>query len=280
MVPTPVKPTLHPEKLSGTDDAPRTPVENVSYQGFVNAVRKDGVLVFDAAAALARERPSGTSPLYLAWDTHWRPETAEAAARHLFAFIRNTSTCRHARQSATRPSSTTSRASGYRWTVEPADQPVLPARTSADPPNLDADRRAVAPDAAADVLVLGDSFSNIYSVGGMGWGESAGLVEQLSFEMQRPVDRLARNDNGAFASRDMLAAEIRRGRDRLAGKRVVIFQFAARELSFGDWKIVQFEMGDVVTRPRLLCAPTRSGPECYGHRTRNRPCPKTRNSAL
>jgi hypothetical protein len=31
----------------------------------------------------------------------------------------------------------------------------------------------------------------------------------------------------------------RAGDDRLAGKRVVIYQFAARELMFGDWKVYE-----------------------------------------
>ena len=86
----------------------------------------------------------------------------------------------------------------------------------------------------ADVLVLGDSFANIYSLESMGWGTSAGLVEQLSYELRRPVDRLVQNDAGAYATRDMLQ---RAGPERLAVKKVVIWQFAARELAFGDWKV-------------------------------------------
>jgi len=99
------------------------------------------------------------------------------------------------------------------------------------------------PDETADVLVLGDSFSNIYSLDAMGWGESAGLIEQLSFELQRPLDCLVINDNGAYAMRSLLARELARGRDRLAGKRLVIWQFAMRELSVGDWKSVALTLG-------------------------------------
>jgi alginate O-acetyltransferase complex protein AlgJ len=78
----------------------------------------------------------------------------------------------------------------------------------------------------------------------MGWGDSAGLIEQLSFELQRPMDRIVRNDNGAFATRERLARELARGHDRLAGKRVVVYQFAARELAFGDWKLVDLKLGE------------------------------------
>jgi hypothetical protein len=86
----------------------------------------------------------------------------------------------------------------------------------------------------ADVLVLGDSFSNIYALESMAWGTSAGLVEQLSYLLRRPVDRIVQNDDGAFATRAMLQQNPR----RLDGKRVVVYQFAERELAFGDWKLL------------------------------------------
>ena len=54
------------------------------------------------------------------------------------------------------------------------------------------------PSAAADVLVLGDSFSNIFSSDQMGWGDSAGFVEHLAYYLGRPLDRLVRNDAGAM----------------------------------------------------------------------------------
>jgi alginate O-acetyltransferase complex protein AlgJ len=92
------------------------------------------------------------------------------------------------------------------------------------------------PDPTAEVLVLGDSFANIYSLEMMNWGCAAGLAEQLSFALRRPVDTILRNDDGAFATREILSRELAQGEDRLAGKKVVVWQFAARELAVGDWK--------------------------------------------
>jgi len=40
------------------------------------------------------------------------------------------------------------------------------------------------PDPTAEILVLGDSFANIYSLEMMNWGCAAGLVEQLSFALK------------------------------------------------------------------------------------------------
>jgi alginate O-acetyltransferase complex protein AlgJ len=98
-------------------------------------------------------------------------------------------------------------------------------------------------DPSAEILVLGDSFTNIYSLAAMGWGEAAGFAEQVSVEMGRPVDVLSRNSDGAFATRMMLQRELAAGRDRLNGKKIVVWEFASRELSFGDWRLLPMEPG-------------------------------------
>ncbi len=98
------------------------------------------------------------------------------------------------------------------------------------------------PDPAAEVLLLGDSFANIYSLEMMNWGSAAGLAEQLSFALNRPVDAILRNDDGAYATREMLRRELAQGEDRLAGKKVVVWEFAARELAAGDWRLLDMTL--------------------------------------
>jgi alginate O-acetyltransferase complex protein AlgJ len=117
----------------------------------------------------------------------------------------------------------------------------LPPDSPLYPPESVWLRRVLMPDGSlwrsartADVLVLGDSFSNIYTLESMGWGTSAGFVEQLSYTLRRPIDRLVQNDEGAFATRAMVHQEP----SRLDGKRLVVYQFAARELAFGDWRLL------------------------------------------
>ena len=44
----------------------------------------------------------------------------------------------------------------------------------------------------------------------------------------------------------MLARELARGRDRLAGKKLVVWEFATRELAFGDWKLIELKLGQPV----------------------------------
>jgi alginate O-acetyltransferase complex protein AlgJ len=59
----------------------------------------------------------------------------------------------------------------------PPTSHLYPKEAVAIHPILRADGLPWSPDPRADVLVLGDSFFNIFSLEGMGWGASAGFVE-------------------------------------------------------------------------------------------------------
>lgn len=230
VVPVPAKPAIHPGRLA-RKAAGLTP--NPSHRRLVASLRTAGVAVFDPAETWAGD--AGPPPPYLERDTHWRPETAERAARALASFVRRT-----ARLPVVQVP---------RWRIEPGSASaegdtaaMLGTPPGFFPPETVEVRRVVRddgglwrPDRSADVLVLGDSFANVFSLEAMGWGESAGFVEHLAFALRRPVDAIVRNDAGARATRDLLARELARGRDRLRGKRLVIWQFAARELAAGDW---------------------------------------------
>jgi alginate O-acetyltransferase complex protein AlgJ len=84
---------------------------------------------------------------------------------------------------------------------------------------------------------VGDSFTNIYSDPAMGWGDSAGFAEHLSLSLGRPLDVLAENGGAAAAVRLSLARA--ENRPRLAGKRLVVYQFAMRDLVGQHWPVVR-----------------------------------------
>src|SRR5262249_29144805 len=54
------------------------------------------------------------------------------------------------------------------------------------------------PSKEGDVLLLGDSFSNIFSFEAMGWGESAGLAEHFSVAFGRAIYCIFVNSDPAF----------------------------------------------------------------------------------
>lgn len=96
----------------------------------------------------------------------------------------------------------------------------------------------------AEILLLGDSFSNIYSRSGMGWGEAAGFAEHLSYHLSMPLDTIIQNDAGSYATRAALSKELRRGSPRLKTKKILIWEFACRELAFGNWKFFPLTLGE------------------------------------
>jgi alginate O-acetyltransferase complex protein AlgJ len=232
VMPTPIKPAVHPEMLALRYADTDAVLQNPSYRTFVEDLGSRGVLVFDPSDALAARRR--TDAQYLATDTHWRAEAMEAIAELVGSFI----TARIPLPPAADPGYRVARVEVQnrgdiaRMLDLPEDHPLFPPETVWLRRILQPDGGLWRPSPGADVLVLGDSFSNVYTLESMGWGTSAGFVEQLSYALGRPVDRLVQNDEGAFATRAIL----QRDPARLEGTRVVVYQFAMRELAFGDWR--------------------------------------------
>ena len=256
LVPAPAKATIYPEMLSPGAGA-LAPLRNPSFAPFVAAMRAAGVLVFDPAPVLLEEKARGGEPLYLATDTHWRPRAVELVAASLAAYVRGSVELTEVEDPAYALEEVEASHLG-----DLAAMLRLPAGQSVFPPERVTVRQVVTSDdllwrldRGADVLLLGDSFANVYSLATLGWGEGAGLAEHLSRELGRPLDVMTRNDDAAFATRLMLAQELARGRDRLAGKRVVVWELAERELALGDWRELPLELA--TAPPRRLWAPER-----------------------
>jgi alginate O-acetyltransferase complex protein AlgJ len=203
----------------------------------LDAVAAAGVEVLDPSAALARRAAGGTAT-YLLADTHWRPETVDAVARELAIALRAGTEL------------PTGDAARWREEVQAidglGDTAVLldlpPRFTRSLRERVDVGRVVAAdggpwrPTRAAPILLLGDSFSAVFSQPDLGWGGGAGLAERLSLHLGLPVDRILRNAGGASATREVLADELARDPSRLDGVKVVVWELAARELSLGDWR--------------------------------------------
>ena len=203
------------------------------------------MLVCDVTDALAQYRDRSGSAVNLATDTHWRPEAMELAAAELARLIEETIVFgANAADGNWRQRTEAVKNFGdiVMMLKLRQNQGIFAKEAATIHPVTDAVGESWRPDPAAEVLVLGDSFANIYSLEMMHWGSAAGLVEQLSFALKRPVDTILRNDDGAYATREMLSRELTRGEDRLAGKKVVVWQFAARELAVGDWKLLDMTL--------------------------------------
>ncbi|MEP6822593.1 MAG: hypothetical protein ABI946_09620 [Chthoniobacterales bacterium] len=241
LVPIPSKAALEGDKLSARV-SPATVLENRSLGQFRKKMAAAGVRVFDATADLAqRKTEKPAAPLFLRTDTHWRPETMQFVAQRLAAFLALPAITAGATKAS--PKEVTARGDVARMLKLPETQQVFTPETVTIEQITSGDG-FWRPSRDADVLLLGDSFTNTFSLEALGWGEAAGFAEHLSVALGgRPLDCILRNSDGAFATREMLANQLARGRDRLAGKKLVIWEFAAREFAFGDWKMLDFKVG-------------------------------------
>jgi alginate O-acetyltransferase complex protein AlgJ len=242
VLPVSVKPSVEGEMLA-VSDANRAEASgalpNPSFNEFKARIEREKVRLFDPAPFLMER--GRNRPLYLDTDTHWQPETMEFVAERLADFLQ-----------LPKAAESTSPSIIQKEIVGRGDIAAMLKLSRADkfPPEKVTIRQVVTgnglwrPSREADVLLLGDSFSNIFSFEAMGWGESAGFAEHLSFALRRPIDCILRNSDASFATREILSNELARGRDRLAGKKLVIWEFATRELSFGNWKLLDLKLGE------------------------------------
>ena len=235
LLPLPDKAAVMSGHLHGRAAAAAWP-DNPDFRRLVSELRGRGVVVLDALEGLPVAQQE---PLFLVQDTHFAPTFMKQIATRLAASVTQAAnlgppaaalSLRAVEQPAARVGDLVD------MLKLPEEQTLFLPQSLLVQQVQDEAGKPWEPDPNADVLLLGDSFTNIYSLEGMGWGASSGLAPHLALALGRPVDVIAQNDSGAFATRQALARELAAGIDRLAGKRVVIWEFAARELSVGDWK--------------------------------------------
>jgi SGNH hydrolase-like domain, acetyltransferase AlgX len=235
VMPAPVKPSVDGEMLGSRTSGI---LENESFTEFKARLKNEGVRLFDPEPLLAQGKP-----LYLRADTHWRPETMERVAEALAREI-NLPAAPHPMSLQTTEKKITGLGDLARM-LKLSPEQTAQYREEVAIHQVTTGNGMWRASKEADVLLLGDSFSNIFSLDGLGWGESAGFAEHLSRALHgRPIDCILRNSDGAYATREILAHDLARGRDRLAGKKSVVWEFATRELALGDWKLL-----DLTLRP-------------------------------
>jgi len=241
LLPVPDKAMLQPAQLSGRVTLPGATPNNPDFGRFVAEMQAAGIEVFDATPTTL----TAGDVRFLQQDTHWTPDWMDAVSRALAARLGPT-----APPTATlEPVAVTRVGDLVDMLKLPAHQQLFLPQTITVQRVLDSGtRQSWQPSHDADILVLGDSFTNVFSAEVMGWGDSAGFVEHLSYHLGKPVDRITRNDNGASATRQILAEEMARGNDRLKGKRVVVWEFAIRELMVGDWKPITYRLDQPAPR--------------------------------
>ena len=233
--PVPVKAQVHPETLARLGGIGPVGPANESFPELVRRLGEGGLPVYDAlpdlrAAALAGER------LYLATDTHWNSAGMRVAASGLARFLAETTALPQRPPAGLRRRSfahelegdlTRLLGAGVRGPVFPNESIELDEVVGLG--GVPYDAASAAPATASDVLLLGDSYSLVFSSAA---GRSAGFAEQLAFALDRPIRRRAKVAANNLSDR---VQWLREDPSLLSGVRVVIYEVTARALSSADW---------------------------------------------
>ncbi len=249
----PTKAMARPGALSPAAAESDGPVlHNPSFGAFRADLERAGVHVVDATEVAAELEDAGTAS-FLRTDSHWSPELVDAVARVVGTRIDDLGLAFEAPRRAWREASESIVGTGdlvrlLEWPEPWPDEVEARLQKVAT-----FDGRPWQADPRAEILLLGDSFSNVFSTADLGWGSAAGFGERLSFQLGRTLDRIAVNDGSATAVRERWATSLASGGRDLESLRLVIYQVAVRELSGGDWRVVGLvDVIEPVTRPPMI----------------------------
>ena len=235
LLPVPVKPILYPEKVWPGYPHSAGPAWNVDHAQWLSRLAGQGVDVLDLTDDLwAARQADPATPLYLKTDTHWTPRGLALAADRIAEYIRDRApTLPRLGPLTTQDATVTAHGDLYTNLFEKAENRHFPPETVTVTRILSAAGDPLSTsDPAARILLLGDSFANIYASDSLAWGTSAGLPQQLMLRLHTPIHTIALNGGGAVQVREALA----RAPEALAGKKLVLWEFTTRDL--GDLSLL------------------------------------------
>ena len=227
LAPVPCKALVYADKLGGPAEGRLDTV----HQEFYQQLAAKGVKILDLAEAFAKEKAKGPL-LYCKTDTHWSPYACELTARLI-------------KQRLGSPAWLPAKPDGFQTAAEKRTivgdltdgkgSEELPIRvvTGADGAALE--------DKASPVVLLGDSHTLVFHAGQDLHGTGAGLADQLAVEFGIAVDVIGVRGSGATPARVNLLRRAKAEPAYLAGKKAVIWCFAAREFTESTgWSLVPF----------------------------------------
>lgn len=226
-VPLPSKPAVYPEKVWAGYPVGAGPACNRDREAFAARLAATGVDVIDPTDDLWKAK--GEGELFLRLDTHWTPRGMEIVAGRIAERVR----------SIVGPPRETY-ASARRAVRHDGDLmrmiEVLPGSGLFPAQEVEISTVEGKGGDDAPVLLLGDSFTNVYSRRELEWGEGAGLGERLMARLGVPVQVLALNGGGATSVRQWLS----RRPSALQSKKVVVWACSSRDLADEavSWEVV------------------------------------------
>lgn len=233
LVPVPVKATIYPEYITGS--IPReseAPLFHPDEGQLHLDLKEAGIDVVDLTTALLQLKER-KKQVYLKQDTHWTFDTMQQIAKALAGHVRKNhpALAEKEPEDMITPRAITGRSLGdlVKLLDLPKDSKLFAPeeQTYVSVPDI-------GQDANAEVVLMGDSFVNIYDDPALGFAPEgstaklhAGFAAHFSLYLGRPIDVIAINGGGAT---DVRRAFARRLDDEVRAKKLVVWVLSARDL--------------------------------------------------
>jgi len=261
LVPIPVKPMIYPEMLGGeTSESALTHADAAKFYQALEST--DTVQVLDLSESWMQMKRDGTQ-VFLKQDTHWTPAAMRASAVQVAEYLKAREWFGELNAGEKFTEGESQEVASRGDLVEKLDLP--------DGSNAFADEVAEGVtqvltegggpvsiyDTESPVVLLGDSFTNIFSDEKMGWGADAGFAQHLAKELGMTIDTIAQNGQASTGVRKTFAS--RPGAiPATKKKQVVIWAIAARDLFLSEtpareaqvfWDNVEFSTAAAAAPP-------------------------------
>jgi hypothetical protein len=235
LLPVPPKAIVYADKLCPAvklDARGVPPRLDTAHQAFYKLLGEKGVTVLDLTRAMLAARAAKGPELYCKQDTHFSGRACVLAAREIRRMLGGRKWVKAISRRTFESQRMEVQISGDLWRSLKRPRPPresLPLRFvgTRGPGGL----VPVQPDAGSPILLLADSHGLIFHLGEDMHAKGAGLADQLAMEFSIPVECLAVRGSGATPARISLYRKQRRIDGYLASKKVLIWCFAARELT-------------------------------------------------
>jgi hypothetical protein len=236
-VPVPTKAEVFPDRLDESGKAFLGQPIQPYFRKFLASLARAGVEVVDLlpvylAARSANE--AGLEPLYQRQDTHWSDRGLRIAAERLAARVQKypwfSALSAHSRRFTAKETSFERFGDLHSRLPEAMKKRYQPEKLRA--------QQVLAPggsfyedDAESPIVVLGDSYTGVYQLMD---AEHAGLSAHLAKSLGYPIDLVMSYGGGPNVRHKLL----RRGKEALASKRLVVWVMTARDLYdyWEDWE--------------------------------------------
>ncbi|PCJ51459.1 MAG: hypothetical protein COA79_26205 [Planctomycetota bacterium] len=214
LVPVPAKSMIKADKISTNTKIKLIRLDK-HHQSFYKLLQEKGVAVLDLYELLSKDGS------YCKTDTHWSPEACASVAKLIYdKYSKKYWQLKSSKKKMTlkkgtlkikgdllKESSKEKEELSLNWVYE-GEKPVKQNRKS-------------------PVLLIGDSHTLVFSVGGDMHTRNAGLADHLAYQFKNGIDVVGVRGSGVTVPRIDLA----RRKDNLGGKRLVIWCFSVRQFT-------------------------------------------------